>query len=157
MHPLAPAIAAAFAATLAAPAAAETLYKLIDRKGKVTYVQERPKDFDGEVIAIEIDPKANTATLPKFTPRAEPAPARPAAPAKTHEERVAQARARVEAAQKALANARDNPGEGDIQRLGIVGGGTRPVLSPEYEKRLADLERDVKEAEEALRKLERGR
>ena len=156
MHPLPRAIAVAFAATLAAPAAAETLYKLIDRKGKVTYVQERPKDFDGEVIAIEIDPKANTATLPKFTPRAEPATAKPA-PAKTHEDRVAQARARVEAAQKALANARDNPGEGDIQRLGIVGGGTRPVLSPEYQKRLVDLEREVKEAEEALSKLERGR
>ena len=142
----------------AAPAAAQTLYKLIDKKGRVTYVQEKPKDFDGEVIQLDIDPKANTATLPKFTPpKAEPA-AKAGTPAgRSAEERVATARANLEAAQKALADARDNPGEGDIVRMGNVGGGTRPVPSPQYQKRLLELEREVKEAEAALRAAERGR
>src|ERR1700733_2938822 len=56
---------AAAAGLLAFHASAEVLYKLIDKNGKVTYSEEKPKSFDGQVIRIDIDPNANTATLPK--------------------------------------------------------------------------------------------
>lgn len=138
-------------AVLPAAALAETLYKLIDKNGKVTYVQERPKHFDGQVIAVEIDPNANKATLPKYTPA--PAAAK-AAPGK---DPVALARARVDAARKAYENARDNPAEGEVQRMGKVGGGTRPVQSEAYQQRLAQLESELKQAEADLRKLQDGR
>ena len=45
---------------LALPAAAQTVYKLIDRNGKITYSEEPPKNFDGKVIRIDIDPNANS-------------------------------------------------------------------------------------------------
>ena len=54
----------------AAGASAQTLYKLIDKNGKVTYSESPPKDFDGKVQRMDIDPKANTATLPRYTPPA---------------------------------------------------------------------------------------
>ena len=46
-------------------ALAQTLYKLIDKNGKITYSEEKPKNFDGQVIPMNIDPNANTATMPK--------------------------------------------------------------------------------------------
>src|SRR5512134_1167405 len=58
-------IAGASLVLLAGAADAQTLYKLIDKNGKVTYSEKPPKDFDGKVIRMDIDPKANTATLPK--------------------------------------------------------------------------------------------
>jgi hypothetical protein len=145
---------AALLCCLATAAYAETLYKLIDKKGKVTYAQEKPKDFDGQVIPLDIDLKANTATLPKFTP--PPPPPKPQPGAKASDP-VAQARARVDDARRALERARDNPGPDDVRRVGNVGGGTRPVFSDAYLQRLASLEADLKEAQDDLRKLERGR
>jgi hypothetical protein len=142
---------AALLGCLATAASAETLYKLVDKKGKVTYAQEKPKDFDGQVIPLDIDLKANTATLPKFTP-----PPKPAQGAKAGDP-LAEARARVESARRALESARDNPGPEDVRRVGNVGGGTRPVFSDTYLQRLATLEAELKQAEDNLRKLERGR
>jgi len=43
------------------PAAQTTLYKLIDKNGKVTYSDSPPKNFDGQVIPVDIDTKRNTA------------------------------------------------------------------------------------------------
>ena len=133
-----------------AAAHAQTLYKLIDKNGKVTYSEEAPKNFDGKVIRIDIDPNANRATLPKYEPKAAPAPAArgTAAPAKTADvgalrERVATRRAALEAAQ-------NNPGEEDVQWVGNAGGGTRRVPTPAYQRRLAELERSLKEAEDEL-------
>jgi uncharacterized protein DUF4124 len=153
---------ALLAALAATGAAAQTLYKLIDRNGKVTYSESPPKDFDGKVIRMDIDPKANTATLPKAgtAPRPEtesekvirrPTPATGAA------DPVEAARARLEAARKALQDAIDNPREGEIERRGNVGGGSRPVPSEEYENRLAALKADVAKAEEELRLAEKNR
>ena len=62
--------AVACAALFSAAAAAETLYKLIDKNGKVTYSEEKPRSFDGQVIRLDIDPNANTATLEKPQPPA---------------------------------------------------------------------------------------
>jgi hypothetical protein len=148
------ACAAFLAVAFLADASAQTLYKLVDKNGKVTYSEKPPKDFDGKVIRMDIDPNANTATLPKPTVRPEPEAARraPAAGAGA----VEAAREKVDAARKALQDARDNPGEGDIQRLGKKGGGTRPVESEEYRKRLATLEENVRKAEEEL-KVAQGR
>jgi len=141
---------AALALLLGAAAHAQTLYKLIDKNGKVTYSEEAPKNFDGKVIRIDIDPNANRATLPKYEPKAAPAPAAraTAAPAKAPDaaalrERVATRRAALEAAQ-------NNPGEEDVQWVGNAGGGTRRVPTPAYQRRLAELERSLKEAEDEL-------
>jgi uncharacterized protein DUF4124 len=151
-------------AALALPVAAQTLYKLIDKNGKVTYSEEKPKNFDGQVIRIDVDPKANTMTLPK--PEAakkgdESASTvkRTTAPRNTAkadaEARVEQARAKYESAQKAFEAARDNPGADDVQFIGNKGGGTRAVPSDEYQQKLAQLEKAVKDAEEELKRAEK--
>jgi len=147
---------AAAIALLAAPCVdAQTLYKLIGKDGKVTYSEKPPKDFDGKVIRMDIDPKANTATLPEGSRLREASEASKSAAAR--DDQLKAARARVDAARKALEEARANPGEGDIARMGIKGGGTRPVPTEDYQRRLEQLERDVKDAEDALQKLERER
>jgi hypothetical protein len=126
---------------LAFAAPAQTLYKLIDKNGKVTYSNEEPKDFDGKVIRIEVDPKANTATLPKYQPAA-PA-SRASGDTRALQEKVAERRA-------ALEKAKNNPGDDDVQWVGNAGGGTRAVPTEAYKHRLAELERSLKEAEDEL-------
>jgi hypothetical protein len=136
---------AAFACGVAA-AQTMTLYKLIDKNGKVTYSEEKPKTFDGKVVAIEVDPNRNTASLPKYqdtirgNPKIEKAKA----------SRVEEMKERVAQRKAALADALGNPGEEDIGRMGTVGGRSRAVPTESYLKRLADLERAVKEAEDDL-------
>ncbi len=154
-------IAIAIAAALALPAGAETLYKLIDKNGKVTYSEEKPKSFDGQVIRIDIDTNANTATLPK-PPPAPPAggPNRaksedPQVKRDKQEDRVRIAREKVEAARKALEDAQNSPGEGEITFIGKVGGGARPVPTESYQARLLQLEKKLKMAEEELRVAEK--
>jgi hypothetical protein len=147
-----PVALAALLAAFASAAAAQTLYKLIDKNGKVTYSGAEPKDFDGQVIRIDIDPNANTATLPK------PAPAKSAAEKAMDaaaQERSRVAGVKVDLARRALQAARDNPGPDDVQFVGKVGGGARQVPSPAYEEKLAKLEKAVQEAEEELRRAEK--
>lgn len=122
-------------------ASAQTLYKLIDKNGKVTYSNEEPKDFDGKVIRIEVDPKANTATLPKYQPSAPASRSR--VDVRALQEKVAERRA-------ALDKAKNNPGDDDVQWVGNAGGGTRAVPTEAYQRRLAGLERSLKEAEDEL-------
>lgn len=149
-------LAAALALLAASPSLyAQTLYKLIGKDGKVTYAEKPPKDFDGKVIRMDIDPKANTATLPEGSRLQERSEASKSAAAR--DDQLKAARARVDAARQALDDARAHPGEGDIARVGKKGGGTRPVPTEDYQQRLAKLERDLKDAEDALLKLERGR
>ena len=150
----------ALAFALAIPdVVAQTLYKLIDKNGKVTYSESPPKTFDGQVIRMDIDPKANTATLPK--PGATPKPETEAekilrrpSPATGAGNGVQAAREKVDAAKKALQDAIDNPREDEVQRVGTTKGFTRPVPTEEYQKRLATLEQNVKKAEEELRVAE---
>jgi hypothetical protein len=151
----------AAAVALPVAAGAQTLYKLIDKNGKVTYSEKPPKDYDGKVVPLNIDPNANTATLPK---PAVTAPARrnsdsPPIPEEKkpgRDEQLASAKAQLDAARKALAEARDNPKEGEIEWIGKVGGGARPQPSEGYAKRIADLEDRVAKAEERVKKLESG-
>ena len=134
------------AAAIAFGASAQTMYKLIDKNGKVTYAEKPPKDFDGKVIRIDVDPNANTATLPKPTgPLVDPARAASDAGVKAAQEKL-------EAAKKAYQQALDNPGDGDVSYIGNKGGGTRAVPTEEYSKRLATLEKAVKDAEEELKR-----
>ncbi|HEX3098577.1 MAG TPA: hypothetical protein VHQ02_12720 [Usitatibacter sp.] len=153
--PLAGAACAGFFAFAANSGLAQTLYKLIDRNGKVTYSQEAPKDFDGKVIRIDIDPNRNSATLgvpPPTPPGAQPPEAAPEAA-----KRVAQARERLAAARKALAEAREHPAEDETRFVGKVGGGARSIPTEAYQERLAGLERAVKEAEDELAKAQEGK
>jgi hypothetical protein len=155
----------AVAAAIASPGVcAETLYKLIDKNGKVTYVDKPPKDFDGQVIRLQIDPNANRATWTapgalKSDPSSTPPKAveKPKAAPISAAERVRQANERLEAARKELENARNNPGEEDVRRVGIVGGGTRPVFTEAYERKIARLEEAVRNAEEEVRRAESAR
>lgn len=156
-----PAIALA-AALACAPAAAQELYKLIDKNGKVTYSEKPPKDFDGKVIKLTVNPDANTATLPK--PPAKGAAGDEGGARRDASQRAAdraarerEAREKLDAAKRELKDAQDNPGEGDIARMGKVGGGTRPVPTEEYQRRLANLEKAVREAEAELRAIQEGR
>jgi Domain of unknown function (DUF4124) len=142
------------------PASAEVLYKLIDKNGKVTYSETKPKTFDGQVIRIDIDPNANTATLPKGQPAAGEGalgrrPNDGSAKKVDAEARLAQARERLEGAKKALQDARDNPADGDMQILGNKGGGVRMIPTEAYQQRLAALEAQVKSAEEELQLAEK--
>jgi hypothetical protein len=142
---------AAIAATAALAAHAQTLYKLIDKNGKVTYSQEAPKDFDGKVIRIDVNPNANTATLPKFQETRKTAPAE----ASAHSPRDLQAlRERVAARRAALQEAQNNPADDEVQWVGNAGGGTRRVPTESYQRRLAELERALKEAEDDLHAAE---
>ena len=50
-----------------------------------------------------------------------------------------------------MQDAKDNPAQGEVVFIGNVGGGTRPVQSEDYKKRLATLEENVRKAEEELR------
>ena len=137
-------------ALAAGPAAfGQTLYKMIDKTGKVTYGEKPPADFDGQVIRIDIDPNANTATLPK--PPAAPAGPQKGAPEQPVGIKVRTpadaARENVEKARKALEDARDNPSDADFRYLGNVGGGTRRVPTDAYLARVAALEQALKKAE----------
>jgi hypothetical protein len=146
--------ALAVALALAAfPAAAQTLYKLIDKKGKVTYSETAPKDFDGKVVRIDVNPNANTATLPKY----EAAPARAPADASRSATRTEALKEKVASRRAALADAKNNPGDEDVQYMGNAGGGTRQVPTEKYQRRLAQLERALQEAEDELRQYETGR
>ena len=57
----------------------------------------------------------------------------------------------------ALQNARDNPTESDFERVGKVGGGSRPVPTEQYIGRVSRLEDEVRQAEEAVARAEKGR
>ena len=152
---------------VACPAAAQTLYKLIDKNGKVTYAEKPPANFDGKVIRMDIDPNANTATLPKpgasgagesgnkdtETLRRDSTVKKKSA----EEDRLERARAKVDDAKQRLQDLIDNPSDDDVQRIGNVRGGSRLVPSEEYLEKIKRAEAAVKTAEEELERVEKGR
>ena len=131
--------------SLCAAAYAQTLYKLIDKNGKITYSESKPKEFDGQVIPLNIDPTANTAVLPKYEASKAPAGA-----GLTPEQmaNVQRAQEKLAAAKRELGAAKPSP---ETQRVGKVGGGAREIVSAEYEERVSKLEQRVKDAEEEVR------
>ena len=70
-------VAALIAASiLALPAGAQVLYKLIDKQGKVTYVDKVPPNYEGEVVRLEPDtpatPWERPAPVAKPPPKSQP-------------------------------------------------------------------------------------
>lgn len=153
---------AALLAAFSAGVDAQTLYKLIDKNGKVTYSEKAPKDFNGKVVPMTIDPNANTATLPKFPPAEKQPSSAPDSDSpresrgatKSSADRIKDARKKLDDARKALQSAIDNPSEGDVRRIGTKSGGARPVFSDTYAARINNLENAVKQAEEDLKRAE---
>ncbi len=152
------AVALAALALAAAPACAQTIYKLIAKDGKVTYADKAPKDYDGQVVKLEIDPKANLATLPKLGAPGVTNGVRPMSlpEAKRFDAEVTLKRARdnLENAQKALA-AGQEPQEGELDWLGKKGGGARPIPTQAYADRLRALEDAVKAAEQEVERAQK--
>lgn len=116
------ALAFLLAALLPAPAFSQTLYKLVDKAGKVSYADRVPKGFDGEVTPITMDPATNAASPIRIAPaqRSEDAPRD-----RNSERREARskltlalerAQAKVAAAKKALADGTD-PLEDEYQTI----------------------------------------
>ena len=151
----------AFIASVATDATAQTLYKLIDKNGKVTYSEEPPKNFDGKVIRMDIDPNANSATLTKPRAGSEGGGSsfqgelrQQAHKREQAKEQADSLRAELEEARKALEEARANPGDENLTFAGTAGKGTRPVPTEAYRERLAKMEAQVKRLEVALTKAE---
>ena len=149
----------ALALGLSTPLAAQTVYKLIAKDGKVTYIDKPPKDFDGQVVRIDIDPNANRAKLPNPN---EPSTISRPAPMSMQEARrfdtalaLARAREDFEKARKALADGQD-PRESEVDWMGKKGGGVRPVPTEAYAERIKGLEDAVKAAEAAVDRAERA-
>lgn len=153
------------ALALAAPAAAQTLYKLIDKNGKVTYSQDKPKDFDGQVVPLDVNPDRNTMTMPKLPAKEDaklppsaregmtpPPPRRKAEDGSIVGGKDETPEEKLERARKAYAEAKDNPGPDDVRWIGNVSGGTRAIPTEAYQRRLESLERAVKDAEDEVRK-----
>ncbi len=144
---------------------AQVLYKLVDRNGKVTYTDTVPKDFAGRVIPLQVDPGSNSQD-PSPTmgqggegrgedrgqgnPRRSPA---------NDEAPIEAARRKAHAARKAFEDARDNSTPDDWVYVNPDRNpvGLRRFRKPEYEARLAELERKAILAEQELDKLERER
>ena len=148
-----------------AAANAQVLYKLVDRNGKVTYTDSVPKDFAGRVIPLQVDSGSNSrdpspATGQEGGGRGEMrgqgnprgSPAKDDAP-------IEEARRKAQAARKAFEDARDNSTPDDWVYVNPDRNpvGLRRFRKPEYEARLAALERQAILAEQELDKLERER
>lgn len=129
----------------------QVVWKLVDKKGKVTYVDKAPpREFDGKVTRIEVDLKANAATLvnvgesspPVLLPLTAPELKRVKADAE-----LAQAAEKLEAAKKAR-EAANEPTPEETQWMGKKGGGARPVPTEAYHARVKKLDEALKAAEE---------
>jgi hypothetical protein len=180
---------AAVLAALALPAGAAVLYKWVDAEGKTQYSDRPPKGFKGEVIRIDAEPDKG---MPGVAPPA--APTLPSAArdkegediglkrraARTQlEARLAQARAKVEDARKALETAEPGADERQVVQQRNAGGGmhgmtarsncreegtgkSKVLMCPtmiqtdEYRDRIARLEADLRKAEEELAEAERA-
>ena len=126
------ALALALAAVLSLPAAAQVLFKLIDRQGRVTYSDSEPKDFDGTVIRLEPDTAANIvpSTEAERPPRADAGSGLAETRRRTREEldkKLRAAQASVEAARKA----KDEGGEPLAEELQTVQHRQPPLRSGE--------------------------
>jgi hypothetical protein len=126
------------------------VYRLVDKNGKTSYSDKAPpRGFEGKVTRIEVDLKANRATLnavggssaPVTLPLTAPELRRVKADAE-----LARANEALEAAKKALEVGKE-PQEGDVQLIGKVGGGARQVPTEDYHKRIKKLEDAVQAAE----------
>jgi hypothetical protein len=153
-RPIAILLASLLAATFAlAEGEKQVVWKLVDKKGKVTYADKAPpKDYDGKVTRIEVDLNANRATLitpgeaspPVLLPLTAPELKR----VKTEAE-LSRAKEKLEEAKKAREDGKD-PTPEETQWLGKKGGGARPEPTEAYHARIKALDAAVKAAEAEL-------
>ena len=156
-------IAAAIAALAfgAADAGATVLYKLVDSYGHVTYTDAAPRTFAGTVSRIDVDSSANNIApeqIPDILAAGPSSPvlAQPRRAGASTDERLRFARARVDSARGALADAQSNSSPEDWYYFGPNNPvGMRRAPRPEYTERLQRLEGDVLAAENDLREVER--
>lgn len=143
-------------ALLPALAGAQTIYKVLMPDGSVLFTDAPPP---GSKVLEEREAKSTpkaAARAPRPTPTGVPGTSgeMPTATVAAKERAIDAAMKEVAAAESALQAAKRKlelgreplPGE----RLGLAGGGSR--LSPEYEERIALLERDVASAEARVQK-----
>jgi hypothetical protein len=152
--------AALLLALTAGDASAARLYKLTDSKGRVTYLDRPPANFDGKVEAIDIDTTQSTVKLPNAGDAVRNSPAaqiihrgqeQKLSSIKAAELEIEQAKAQVEAARAALQNAQDN----SLAEDWIYIPPRNRAPRPEYAARLEALDAAVKGAEQRLADAER--
>jgi hypothetical protein len=154
-------LAAACALPLAAGAAASSLYKHVDKDGRVTYTDRPPSGIEGKVVTIPVDqfpPPAprKLATSPREETEYEKIIRRKAPEPDTSELKAAQKR--LADAKAALEDEQNSTRPEDwIYRQNNTGRGgpTLRYPTPEYAERLAARESDVKKAQEDLETVER--
>jgi hypothetical protein len=142
------------------PAPAQTIYKLIDKNGKVSYSDTKPKYFDGQVIPLGIDPDANIAVSPKGvgtegTPAKSPYATQVENNRSAAVDRLQQAQDAYKAAKDAVEKGKD-PLEDEWQTLTSAAGGGRRAPGESYYARQTSLAEALKRAEKDLEDAERG-
>ena len=140
------------------------LYKLTDRAGQVTYADSVPRGFAGSVTQVFVDTSEHVVSLSEALPPAatrsrianeEIILRRP--DTSKQDAAVRAARLKAAAARSALDDAQNNSTPDDWIYFGNRNPtGMRRAPRPEYQERLARLERDLQVAEEELRAAERG-
>ncbi len=154
-HRIALILAAALFA-FATAANSQTLFKQVDKDGKVTYSDKPPKEgekaskvvVDKDVNIIKLQTKDSSGKEQKFADIKARGDARAAARAKLAKE-VETAEEGVAKAKKDLESGRD-PIKGET-RIVVRKEGNSVLRLPEYHARIAGLEEAVKNAEERLK------
>ena len=138
-------------------ASAQTIYKHVDKDGKVTYTDEAPSK-EQAAQKVDIDTERNIAKPLGSRPAQAKESAdrqlkRHADAEATHEKEVEQARVKLELAKEELANGRE-PQEDDWKTVGAQAGRPARILNEAYFERVKQLEEAVKQAEEELGKAQ---
>jgi hypothetical protein len=148
---------------LAVAAGATTLYKHVDKDGRVTYTDRPQAEPSGKVITVPIEqnklappPPKSLATPPREESEYEKIIRRK--PAANDDSEIVTAKRRLDEAKRALEQARESASPDDwIYTGNRPGFGLRRHARPEYLERLERLEADVRAAEEKLAEAERRR
>ncbi len=137
----------------------QVVWKLVDTKGKVTYVDKAPpKEFQGKVTRIEVDLSANVATLATVGEASKPIRLPLTAPELKRvraDAELARARENLEAAKKAREDGND-PTPEETRWIGKKGGGARPEPTEAYHARIKSLDAAVKSAEADLERAQKA-
>ena len=146
-------IALLLAISISFAASAQTVYKHVDKDGKVTYTDEPPSK-EQAAQKVDIDTKRNIAEPLGHRPAqakesADKQLKRRADREATSEREIAQASAKLDSARDELARGKE-PQEDDWMTVGAQAGKPARILNEAYFDRIKQLEAAVKQAEEEL-------
>lgn len=132
---------------------AQTIYKQVDKDGKVTYT-DKPPSKEQAAQKVDIDTERNIAKPLGSRPvqakeSADKQLKRRADSDAAFEKDVAQARAKLDLAKEELTNGKE-PQEEDWKTVGAQAGKPARILNEAYFDRIKQLEAAVKQAEEEL-------